>query len=139
MPVIITQHIPPTGVGRLRPGEFLGFALTPEPTPGRNAIFDFVCVHRELLQISNDTAQVFRWYLGSQPPPGLPDANVHFPTDVPTGEIDVYVVGLNFFQCPGYRLEIVHFPSNGRLKDTTYIAQSTNDRWRETFVVAALA
>jgi hypothetical protein len=135
MGVIVTPHIKGSAAARLSvsTGEYLEYTLSPTTAP-HNAIFDFVCDHhRVMLQVKNSVVPDFHWYVGAGPPtPGLT-----FPIDAAPGEMDIYVVGLYFLQCPSYRLQVVQYPQGVLLKDTSYLAQSTQDHWQESLAIVA--
>jgi hypothetical protein len=138
MPVQVIHHFPPAGGVQIAQGQFVAFSLEPEPMPGgANATFVFVCEHRDdppLLDIDN-RLPVYHWYVGSPPPPTLPDANHYFPPDSGPGQPDNYTIGLLFPHCPAYRLRITLFPQNQPLMDSVFRAQSVQDREGVIFTV----
>ena len=131
MSVTVTQHIPGSGLARLSPGNFLEYSLSPMAGAAHVARFDFVCEHRQLLQITNGNVPEFRWFMNRPPAPDEPG----FPPDVPAGVVDVYVVGLSFANCPVYRLQVTQLPNGVLLKDLSFQAQSPADRWSEPLAV----
>jgi hypothetical protein len=139
MPVQLTDNIPPAGGAQIAPGEFVAFALEPQQLPGgANLTFAFVCEHRfkpPLLEL-NARLPIYHWYVGSPPPPDMPDASHHFaPDPLPGQKTDDYTLGLLFTHCSAYRLRITLFPQRQPLMDTVYHAQAPTDHESVIFTV----